>query len=144
MSQTNPTTGRNDHVVLLTGASGSLGAHILAELLKVPSISKVYALVRASGRAEALGRIQESLKLRGLSALGPEDFSKVICLPSSLGHERLGLSPLDYEEIRAQVTAVIHVRLTTLGGGGEEARGKSAARRYALRANTRAALTLVR
>ncbi|KAM0749958.1 L-aminoadipate-semialdehyde dehydrogenase [Meredithblackwellia eburnea MCA 4105] len=35
-------------VVVLTGATGSLGAHILAALLARPDVSKVYCLVRAS------------------------------------------------------------------------------------------------
>jgi len=50
-------------VVLLTGATGSLGAHILAELLRTPGIEKIYCLNRGS---DPQGRTRESLKLRGL------------------------------------------------------------------------------
>jgi len=35
-------------VVLLTGATGSLGAHILAELLRTPGVEKIYCLNRGS------------------------------------------------------------------------------------------------
>ncbi len=50
-------------VVLLTGATGSLGAHILKTLLQVPSIEKIYCLNRG---ADAHARTLESLKARGL------------------------------------------------------------------------------
>jgi thioester reductase-like protein len=50
-------------VVLLTGATGSLGAHILATLLQVPGIEKIYCLNRG---ADPHARTVESLRLRGL------------------------------------------------------------------------------
>jgi thioester reductase-like protein len=50
-------------VVLLTGVTGSLGAHILNTLLQVPSIEKIYCLNRG---ADPHGRTLESLKARGL------------------------------------------------------------------------------
>jgi thioester reductase-like protein len=49
-------------VVLLTGATGSLGAHILAELLRLPGVEKIFCLNRGS---DPQGRTRESLKLRG-------------------------------------------------------------------------------
>lgn len=52
-------------VVLLTGATGSLGAHLLHALLRVPSIEKVYCLNRG---AEPHARTFESLQSRGLKA----------------------------------------------------------------------------
>lgn len=50
-------------VVLLTGVTGSLGAHILNTLLQVPSIQKIYCLNRGSN---AHARTLESLKARGI------------------------------------------------------------------------------
>ncbi len=51
-------------VVLLTGVTGSLGAHLLHALLQVPSIEKVYCLNRG---ADPHKRTLESLQSRGLS-----------------------------------------------------------------------------
>jgi thioester reductase-like protein len=51
-------------VVLLTGVTGSLGAHVLNTLLKLPSIEKVYCLNRGS---EPHARTIESMKARGLN-----------------------------------------------------------------------------
>jgi len=50
-------------VVLLTGVTGSLGAHVLNTLLLRPNIEKVYCLNRG---AEPHARTIESMKLRGL------------------------------------------------------------------------------
>lgn len=56
--------GRREHLgnVLLTGATGYLGIHILIELLQDPNICrKVYCLVRPKGRLTAQKRMQNSL-----------------------------------------------------------------------------------
>jgi thioester reductase-like protein len=51
-------------VVLLTGVTGSLGAHVLNTLLRLPSIEKVYCLNRGS---DPHARTIDSLKARGLN-----------------------------------------------------------------------------
>jgi thioester reductase-like protein len=73
-------------VVLLTGATGSLGAHLLAALLEVPSVEKVYCLNRG---ANAQARTLESLKLRGLDV--PLD--RVESLSADLTKPGFGLDP---------------------------------------------------
>ncbi|KAK9479745.1 hypothetical protein V1514DRAFT_327299, partial [Lipomyces japonicus] len=95
--------------VLLTGTTGSLGAHILHQLLQLPQVKKVYALVRASGQDEAIARVRASLASRYLS-FNEKDVSKVVALPSDLSRPDLGLP----EDVIRQVghdgrlTAVIH------------------------------------
>jgi thioester reductase-like protein len=73
-------------VVLLTGATGSLGAHILAALLKVPGVEKIYCMNRG---AEPHARTLESLKLRGLDV--PLD--RVESLSGDLDKPGFGLPP---------------------------------------------------
>lgn len=84
-------------VVLLTGATGSLGAHILATLLQVPSIEKVICLNRGS---DPQARTLESLKLRGLSA--PAE--RIVSLSADLTKPGFGLDP----ELLKGVNLVIH------------------------------------
>jgi thioester reductase-like protein len=84
-------------VVLLTGATGSLGAHILAELLRLPGVEKIYCLNRG---ADPQGRTRESLKLRGLDA--PLD--RVESLSADLTKPGFGLAPRQL----AGVNLVIH------------------------------------
>ncbi|EEB87839.1 hypothetical protein MPER_14648, partial [Moniliophthora perniciosa FA553] len=59
-----------ERVVLLTGATGSLGAHILHQLASSP-IRKVICLSRATSHAESRHRVKHSLKQRMLPV--PED-----------------------------------------------------------------------
>jgi thioester reductase-like protein len=92
----------------LTGATGALGAHILNQLLDDPNVSKVYCLVRG---ADALGRVFESLKARGLNLPAP-DSPQVRKLKAfatdNVGAPHLGLSIEGYEELASSATLIIH------------------------------------
>jgi thioester reductase-like protein len=84
-------------VVLLTGATGSLGAHLLAALLRVPGIEKVYCLNRG---ADPQRRTVESLQSKGLAA--PLD--RVRSLTADLSRADLGLP----RGVLERVNLVIH------------------------------------
>jgi thioester reductase-like protein len=73
-------------VVLLTGVTGSLGAHVLNTLLQLPSIEKVYCLNRG---ADAQARTVESLKARGLNV----SVERVESLGADLSKPDFGLAP---------------------------------------------------
>jgi thioester reductase-like protein len=89
-------------VVLLTGATGSLGAHILATLLQTPGVEKIYCLNRGS---DPQGRTLESLKLRGLSMDLPLD--RVESLSADLTEPGFGLDVQTAGRL-AGVNLVIH------------------------------------
>lgn len=99
------------HVVVLTGATGALGAHLLSQMLAMPTIHRVYALVRAESDGSALRRVKKAFVERKL-ALVQED--KLACLASRLGGEKLGLEEAVYDQIAASATAVIHVSHSTI------------------------------
>ncbi len=84
-------------VVLLTGVTGSLGAHVLGTLLKLPSIQKVYCLNRGS---DPHARTLESLAARGVTV--PE--GRVESFSADLTRPDLGLDP----ELLRDVNLVIH------------------------------------
>jgi thioester reductase-like protein len=84
-------------VVVLTGVTGSLGAHVLAALLRLPSIEKVYCLNRG---ADPHPRTLESLKLRGL----PAPDSRVVSLSADLTKAGFGLA----SDILKDANLVIH------------------------------------
>lgn len=87
---------------ILTGATGSLGAHILSLLLNQPSVSKVYCLIRG---ANPLLRLQKSFKEKELPLLNS---SKFHILTSNLSEPHLGLSDADYQNLRSSATHIIH------------------------------------
>ncbi|KKY24427.1 putative l-aminoadipate-semialdehyde dehydrogenase [Diplodia seriata] len=104
-----PSPPPSTDTVLLTGATGSLGAHILAQLLPLPHITRIYALVRAPSPAAAHARILASLSTRHLSPSPSHLSSKLTALPSDLSDaSTLGLAPGTYATLRATLTTVIH------------------------------------
>ncbi|KAF9266782.1 L-aminoadipate-semialdehyde dehydrogenase [Marasmius fiardii PR-910] len=92
-------------VVILTGATGSLGAHILHQLLSSSSVRKVICMSRASSHNESRKRVRESLKLRKLPE--PEE-SRWDSYAANPNVPNLGLNEAEYESIRKEVTDVIH------------------------------------
>lgn len=95
--------------VLLTGATGSLGAHILAQLLQqnAQQVARVYCLVRASSPAAAEERVQATLISKGLAASLPKD-DRVVCQPADLSQASLGLDDTVLVDLRKSLTTVVH------------------------------------
>jgi len=94
---------------VLTGATGSLGAHILARLCSQDNVAKVYCLVRARSIQTARRRIRQSLQERLLYHTMPlYVLDKIVALPAILSDQKLGLAPSTYEQISTQVSGVIH------------------------------------
>lgn len=101
---------QKDRVVVLTGATGALGAHILDILLQDSNVSRVYCLVRAEGPDQARDRILKSLRSRDLALPSNENGadSKLVSLPCSLQDDKLGLSGSEWERIAGEATLMIH------------------------------------
>lgn len=95
-------------VIVLTGATGALGAHVLALYRQSTSVAKIFCLVRGGDESASMQRLNEGLRQRGLHELSPGD-PKVEILSASLGAHHLGLSVGDYNRITAEVTVVVHV-----------------------------------
>ncbi|KAL8684645.1 MAG: hypothetical protein Q9218_008201, partial [Villophora microphyllina] len=118
--------------VILTGATGSLGAHILHLLRSSSSgnspfpqkISQITCLVRAASPLAAHERVSKSLLARGNPGLPPftpsnspnnttngdtpHSFPQVTCLPCTLSSRNLGLSTSTYTHLAQTTTLVIH------------------------------------
>jgi thioester reductase-like protein len=73
--------------VLLTGATGFLGAFLLDELLRATS-ARIHVLVRATNRSDALRRIRENLASYGLTA----DEQRIVPLLGDLAEPNLGIT----------------------------------------------------
>lgn len=93
--------------VLLTGATGYLGAYLLYELL-VQSEAKVICLARPSGTDSAQFRVQKTMvHYFGPSSLDLLD-GRVFVVEGDLSASGLGLSPADAQFVRANVDAILH------------------------------------
>jgi NAD(P)-dependent dehydrogenase (short-subunit alcohol dehydrogenase family) len=94
-------------VVVLTGATGSLGAHVLDRLTRRDDVSRVICLSRASNHSESLKRIHESLSLRQ-RVLTPSALAKITSLAADVGLDNLGLSHEEVSDVSANATHIIH------------------------------------
>jgi amino acid adenylation domain-containing protein/thioester reductase-like protein len=98
-----PARWRHPRQILLTGATGFLGVHLLRELLTAPE-ARVHCLVRARDAAHARDRITAAAARYGL---GPLDLHRVVPLTGDLAQPGLGLSPVVFAEL-ARTLDVIH------------------------------------
>lgn len=95
--------------VLVTGVTGSLGAHLVVKLVQDSSIERVYCLVRASSIDNATQRTTKSMNQRMvLNSLSQTDRKKIISYPCDLAKENLGLDDSVYDEISSGLRSVIH------------------------------------
>lgn len=98
--------------VLLTGATGFVGAHILAELL-AGSDRTVTCLVRARDTTTALERLRGALRYYQLTGAAERlaravRTGRVEVLPGRLGPARFGLPRTGYEKLAATTGTVLH------------------------------------
>ena len=95
--------------IVVTGATGSLGAHLVAHLARLPRTQLVYCPVRASAQETAAKRVEKSLHDRGLfDTLSLESLRKVIAIPSDLGAPKFDLDDDTYNKLAGTISSVIH------------------------------------
>lgn len=92
--------------VLLTGATGFLGAHLLASLL-ADTEAEIVCTVRAGGTAEATARIRAALTHHGIT-LGERASARLTVLPADLARPGLGLHPTTLSDLAASCDAIFH------------------------------------
>ncbi|MFC5288696.1 thioester reductase domain-containing protein [Actinokineospora guangxiensis] len=93
--------------ILLTGATGFLGGHLLLDLLR-HSDAHVYCLVRAADEQSGLARLGEALT--GFTLPWTSELRRrVTVLPGDLQEPRLGLSDERWHALAAEVDSVVGV-----------------------------------
>ncbi|KIV99895.1 uncharacterized protein PV09_08558 [Verruconis gallopava] len=97
---------KTPRVVLLTGSTGSLGAHLLALLCRMENVTAIYCPVRASSTSVAMDRVLTTLSKKGLVPFQCSD--KIVALPADLSKENLGLPASVLERLKESLTEVIH------------------------------------
>ncbi|KAL6230802.1 hypothetical protein BDW75DRAFT_234132 [Aspergillus navahoensis] len=101
--------GLSGRYIVVTGATGSLGCHVVAKLSALPDVHKVYCFVRASSPLDAYGRLLDSLRARRIyKTLSTSAKNKLIALPSDLSLPSLGLDSTTYNTLISTLTDVIH------------------------------------
>lgn len=93
--------------VFLTGATGFLGAFVLADLLERRGVHKVFVHTRASNASAAAQRVRDALASRGLwrDAWASGAVEAVV---GDLAAPRLGLSDSDWDRVAREVDVIVH------------------------------------
>ncbi|MFE0678106.1 amino acid adenylation domain-containing protein [Streptomyces sp. NPDC058867] len=92
--------------VLLTGATGFVGVHLLAELLH-RTRAEIVCPVRAGDEAEATARVRAALHTHALQP-SHADLDRVTAVPADLALPRLGLPEPRFQELAATCDALFH------------------------------------
>jgi amino acid adenylation domain-containing protein/thioester reductase-like protein len=90
--------------VLLTGATGFLGIHLLWELL-ISTPCTIYCMVRGN---ESEIRFRRLFKLYFSESLSTIDYTRIQIVNGNVTLEKFGLSVKDYEMLGENVSTVIH------------------------------------
>ena len=94
--------------VLMTGPTGSLGSHVLHQLLQNIHISHIYLLIRGATQKAARERVLKAFTSRKLET--PDNFDqKVTILQCKLSEPDLGIPFLDYTTLQSEVDIVLHL-----------------------------------
>jgi thioester reductase-like protein len=90
------------HTVVITGSTGSLGTHMLEQLLKNPDVERVYCMNR-SDNAESRQKDSFDKNRHDSTSFGKAEFLK-----ADFSSEKFGLSDEMYAHLLATVTVFIH------------------------------------
>nr|WGG62596.1 SorA [Stagonospora sp.] len=100
--------------VLVTGATGSLGSHIVAHLVSLPTVDKVYCLnrhgpggLKARANADPQKRQIQSLESKSIF-LDQSSLSKLKAIETDSFEAQLGLGQDVYNQLVGNVTHIIH------------------------------------
>ncbi|MEV7341168.1 amino acid adenylation domain-containing protein [Streptomyces sp. NPDC093544] len=101
-----PQTSGTPDKILLTGATGFVGVHLLAELLTSTG-AEIVCTVRAPSPAEATARIQQALETHQFH-LTDATRRRITAIPADLARPRLGLDEALFAELARTCGAIFH------------------------------------
>ena len=92
--------------VLVTGATGSLGSHLVSHFASLPEIKTIVCLNRNS-QQDPLSRQLEAFDSKGIK-LDQDSLSKIKAFETDASKPRLGLSTEDYDFLLQNITHIVH------------------------------------
>ncbi|KAI0469933.1 putative polyketide synthase [Xylariaceae sp. FL0804] len=99
--------GVEKYSVLITGATGSLGTHLVKEFADRADVERVICVNRPSGAASPIARQTHALTSRGVS-LDADAKAKLHVIETQSNRPRLGLSGDEYAIMVRSVTHILH------------------------------------
>ncbi|OTB20766.1 hypothetical protein K445DRAFT_18037 [Daldinia sp. EC12] len=102
ISKTNP----SGKTVLITGGTGSLGSHLIAQFAELSGITRIVCLNRRRG-TDPVGRQKQALIKKGIF-LSERGIGKLSVFETDMSKPNLGLPTEDYQNIVENVTHIVH------------------------------------
>ncbi len=112
--------------VLLTGATGALGPHLLTELFRSEAVERVYAIVRPngrviSGRADAAGRLGDLWRAiaelsGGDAVVARAQTGACVAIDGDLRQTHLGIDDRQLARLVREIDVVVHAGADTRFG----------------------------
>ena len=93
--------------ILLTGATGYMGSHILDALIKHTK-SNIYCLVRAKNNNDPQTRLLDVLRFYFGNKYDKLIFKRIFAIEGDITDSKLGLNDLYYEELGSNISCVIN------------------------------------
>jgi long-chain acyl-CoA synthetase len=93
--------------ILITGATGTVGRELVAELLRRDPKARPILLIRAADDRETSGRMQKIQRYLGTVRPGI-DLSRTRAVRGDITLPHLGLDPATAERLQASVTEIVH------------------------------------
>ena len=95
--------------IVVTGVTGSLGAHLVAQLTARSDVNQVCCLVRAKTDENARARAIRSMRERAVyHSLSLPQRRKITCFASDFSKHNLGLCDDVYNSISTRISSLIH------------------------------------
>lgn len=91
--------------ILLTGATGFLGAYLLKGLIEKNSAT-IHCLVRAGNSEDGLQRLRKNLEYYQL--WDETIIPRIVVIPGNLEHPRFGLPSAHYESLAGEIDVIYH------------------------------------
>ena len=107
LDQVTTAPSASDHCVIVTGATGSLGSHLVAHFAGLPNVKTVICLNRRVIGSEPGARQRQSMESRGIK-FDTNTRSKLRVFETDTAKPMLGLPRDKYEDLQNTVTHVLH------------------------------------
>jgi nucleoside-diphosphate-sugar epimerase len=105
-----PFDSTKKQTVLLTGATGYVGMHILHCLLEDDRIEKIYVILRSSPRSTLEERLDHATRPYRLHLKNKE---KLFFISGDISMDRLGVDPESWRMLASETTLIIHSASST-------------------------------
>lgn len=98
--------------ILVTGATGFLGFHLVFELLEQYPDARLHLLIRASNSEEAKARLTETVASKQKRTFSAADLARITFIVGDIAQPHLGVDPEVWNSLASEISAIFHVAAT--------------------------------